>query len=363
MRPVNIGAQQEKLTFRPVCGNCTKRKIECGYVKESQQTKDEPPRAAALISTQSYPASTYDVQLMYYYSTQTYRTLSDDESRHFVWQVDVPQLAFKHAFLLYGLLSFTAFHQCRMSPPAERASLVRIGRHYKQYGLGTYIPELERSSSSNCHALFAFSLLLGSLCLAELQLDFEQVELDTMAFFSSLVDISNLLSGCIAIADQHRDVLRKGNLAPLLGSDLQAACGSLADFPSGLKEALEKVFHGVQNNPHHLPSGDTETCIAAVKRLGLVYPANSQPQVAGQPPGSRAALIAWPVLGGREFLELMHSRDTLALVCLAHYGAIVHQYRNVWFLEGLGAKLVGSVLQVVPDSSRQYLEWATAEVS
>lgn len=333
-------------------------------MKESQQIdKLDPPVASAVISTQSYPASTYDVQSMYYYSTQTYRTLSDDDSRHFVWQVDVPELSFQHEFLLYGLLAFTAFHRCRMSLPEERDSLVRVGRHYKQYGLSKYIPELERSSSENYHALFAFSLLLGSLCLAELQLDFEQTELSTKAFFSSLVDISNLLSGCIAIADQHRDILRRGDLAPLLGSDLEAACGSLEDFPSGLREALEKDFYAVQHDPDHLPSADTEACIAAAKRLGLVYPANSQAQAAGQPPGSRAAFIAWPVLGGRAFLELMHSRDTLALICLAHYGAILHQYRGLWFLEGLGAKLVSSVLQVVPDSSRPYLEWAATAVS
>lgn len=329
-------------------------------MKESQQAKVEPPKTVGqtgpTLISQAFPASTYDVQLMYHYSTQTYQTLSDDEARHFVWQVDVPELAFKHDFLLYGLLAFTSFHRCRMSTltPDERTSLVRIGRHYKQYGLGAYIPVLERSSSENCHALFAFSLLLGSLCLAELQHEYEQTSFDTRAFFSSLFDISNLLSGCIAIADQHRDVLRKGNLAPLLGSDLQV--GQLQDFPTDLRGALERVFDAVQHSPEDLPSADTEACLAAFKRLGLVYPAN------GQPSGSRAALIAWPVLGGRDFLELMHSRDILALVCLAHYGAIVHQHRNVWFLEGLGAKLVASVLQVVPDSSRRYLEWAATTV-
>lgn len=330
-------------------------------MKESQQDKVELPAAPgqnnSTLITQSFPASTYDVQLMYYYSTQTYRTLSDDDSRHFVWQVDVPELAFKHDFLLYGLLAFTAFHRCRKASltQAERTSLVRVGRHYKQYGLGAYIPVLERSSSENCHALFAFSLLLGSLCLAELQHDYDQTNFDTITFFSSLVDISNLLSGCIAIADKHRDVLRGGDLAPLLGSDLQV--GPLQDFPADLREALERVFHAVQHCPEDLPSADTEACVAALKRLGLVYPAN------GQPSGSRASLIAWPVLGGRDFLELMHSRDTLALVCLAHYGAIVHQHRNVWFLEGLGAKLVTSVLQVVPASSRRYLDWAATTVS
>lgn len=352
---------QRLLTLLLVCANCTKRKIECGYLKDSQQAKGEPLKTSdgqnsSDLYTQSYPASSYDVQLMYYYSTQTYRTLSDDDSRHFVWQVEVPELAFKHDFLLYGLWAFTAFHRCRLSSLAqdEKTSLIRIGRHYKQHGLGTYIPALEHSSSDNCHALFAFSLLLGSLCLAELQHDFEQANFDTVAFFSALFDITTLLSGCIAIADKHRDVLRRSNLAPLLGSDLQV--GDLTNFPTGLREALEKVFYGIQHTPEDMPSADTEACIAALKRLGLVYPAN------GQPSGTRAALIAWPVLGGRSFMDLMHSRDTLALICLAHYGAIVHDYRGVWFLEGLGERLVSSVLGVVPQSSRKYLDWAARTI-
>lgn len=238
---------------------------------------------------------------------------------------------------------------------AERTSLVAIGRQYKHHGLGAYIALLERSSSENCQALFAFSLLLCSLCLAELQHDYAQRNLDPMTFFSSLLNISNLASGCIAIADQYRVVLKNGNLAPLLGSDLQT--GQIQDVPAGLSEALERVLQGVQHSPGDLPSADTSGCVAALNRLKLMYPAN------GQPSGSRAALIAWPVLGGKDFLKLMHSQDTLALVCLAHYGAILHKHQNVWFLEGLGAKLVASVLQVVPDSSRGYLHWAATTVS
>ena len=298
-----------------------------------------------------------DVQLMYHYSTSTCLTLSDDAARHEVWQRTVPELAFKHDFLLYGLFALAAFHRCRTLPsvsPAERVTLVALGRHYKQWGLTSYIPLLQHSSDDNCHALFAFSLLIGSLCLAELQYDYEDASYSAMDFFTALVGTSNLWSGTLALAHQHRSTLREGNLAPLLGSDLQP--GAIDTFPNGLRQALESVFEAVRVNSPDLASADTGACLIALQRLGLFYPKG------GQPTCSRAALIAWPVLGGKDFLDLMHARDPLALICLAHYGAILHQNRHVWFLEGLGAKMVSAVLEFIPVCAVKYLEWAVRTV-
>lgn len=351
---------------RPVCGNCTKRKVDCAYQKEpdqqQQQTVSQQAGGRAVVGTSGIPPvaagfTARDVQLIYHYSTSTCLTLSDDDTRHAVWQTTVPELAFKHDFLLYGLFALAAFHRCRTMPnvtPTERLALVGLGRHYKQWGLTSYIPLLQHSSDENCHALFAFSLLIGSLCLAELQYDYEDASYSAMDFFTGLVGISNLLSGSVALAHQHRPALREGNLAPLLGSDLRP--GAIETFPSGLRHALETVLEAARVNSPDLPSSDKDACVTALRRLGLLYP------MGGHPPCTRAALIAWPVLGGKDFLDLMHARDPFALICLAHYGAVLHQNKHVWFLDGLGARLVSAVLEFVPVCAVKFLEWAVRTV-
>lgn len=333
---------------RPVCRNCTKRKIVCGYTKELVDSLAST--AAAVPETPSSRTHVCDVQLMHHYATRTYLTLSDDSTRHSVWQIHIPELAFKHDFLLFGIYAFTALHRSRlpMLDPVEKEALIALGGQYKHLGLSSYIPALEISNDDNCEALFAFSLLLGSLCLAELQSQCTD-NLDSMILFSSLVEVSNLLSGSVAIADRHRMALQRGHLAPLLGSDLP--CGDRKEFPIGLQEALKNILASLDNDPSAIPTTNREACFQAIHRLGLLYPPNGQSC-------TRAALIAWPVQGGKDFLDLMYSQDTLSLVCLAIYGAILHHNGHVWFLEGIGAKIVLAVVRIVPHAARHYLEWA-----
>ena len=331
---------------RPVCRNCTKRKIVCGYTKELIQNINSP----AADPGPPFKNNLSDVRLMHHWSTSTYLTLSDEDAQHSVWQRDVPELAFTHEFLMYGIFAFTALHRARGPAlnPSEKETLIIPGGQYKQLGLSSYIPVLEQSSDDNCEALFAFSLLLGSLSLAELQIECADT-VDSMSLLSSLVEVSNLLSGCVAIADRHRPVLRRGKLEPLLGSELESGC--LTDLPVDLQVALQTLIGVSESIPSELPSRDRKLCIEALNRLGSLYPPNGHPF-------TRAALIAWPVLGGKEFLDLMFARDTLALICLAFYGAILHQHGHVWFLEGIGAKIVRAVAGIIPEATRIHLEWA-----
>lgn len=354
---------------RPACGNCIKRKVVCGYLKEpipepsrsagSLQVSDGGEAPGAIRGGVSIEASfaTRSVQLMYQWSTSTYLTLSDDESRHEVWQRTIPEIAFSYDFLLYGLFALAAFHRCHTTPlvgATERAALIALGRHYKDWGLTAYIPLLQHSNDENCHALFAFSLMLGALCLGELQHDFEDPSYSALDFLHAMDIICSLMSGTVALGEKHRQPLRDSNLAPLLGSDLQP--GPVDSFPCDLREALELLLDAAHRDAPDLPSSNKPACIFGLRQLGLLYPRR------GQPTCTRAAIIAWPILGGQTFLDLMRNRDPFALICLAHYAAILHQNKHVWFLNGVGAKMVTSILEVIPVYSVKYLEWAVATV-
>lgn len=69
-------------------------------------------------------------------------------------------------------------------------------------------------------------------------------------------------------------------------------------------------------------------------------------------------MAGWLLYGGEKFINLLAARDTMALVVLAHYGGIAHQYRDRWYLGSMGANLVLQVVQIVgSEAATRYLGW------
>jgi hypothetical protein len=75
----------------------------------------------------------------------------------------------------------------------------------------------------------------------------------------------------------------------------------------------------------------------------------------------RGALFVWATRISRGFLARLEAQDADALVILAHWAVLPGRVRNVWWLEGLGAEIVGAVAVVLGKEGKGRVEWA-AEV-
>ncbi|KAF7593577.1 hypothetical protein BBP40_011197 [Aspergillus hancockii] len=106
------------------------------------------------------PLSDDDVlsaRLIHHYSTATYLTLSDKAEFQSLWQVQVPEIAFEHKFLLPMIMAVSALHMCRKGSSEVR--YIAHGYQLYETSLKGSSLALSKISPSNCHALYAVSAL------------------------------------------------------------------------------------------------------------------------------------------------------------------------------------------------------------
>ncbi|KAJ3546837.1 hypothetical protein NM208_g1811 [Fusarium decemcellulare] len=264
-------------------------------------------------------------------------------ARH-VATVQVPRLAFDHDFLLSGTLALAALHRSSLATTssAESRFLVAAARHHGQRAIQSYIPALQSATDQNCHAIFAFSIILASYHLATIRYD--QQDESPSDLLDRLISVSRLLKGSITIAYRYRDKLRSGPLSAMMGMGVPST--DLYILPDGLGKSLSKIQLGALHTSD-LPSARLDICLPALNSLARLF--RSVPNL--------AEIIAWLAFNSEEFTGLISSRDPLALILLAHYAAALDMNLQVWHLKGLGTKILDAIMKVIGPQYDKYLEW------
>jgi hypothetical protein len=305
---------------------------------------------------------------MHHYSTTTYCTLTDKAPLHPIWQLAIPKHALLHPFLMHGLLALAALHLCQDFSPPERSLYTELASTHQNQALTVYITQLQSITEGNCHALFAFSSILAALSYAFLQTPLIGVVGD--AYVENIVEVFDLLVGATAIAVEAREWLKQGNLSQML----TPARSVLDHDASLLSDDLRKAFEALLERANHLPSsqdqydGLQESNSSAYIRKDSLYASSIRRMIVTfSLQDCRAPelsdVIGWPVFLDPSYISLLKKRDSMALVILAYYGAGLHAFNDVWWLRGLGARLVRAVSDIVDDSWHPYLRWAIDRTS
>ncbi|KAF4452331.1 Fungal transcriptional regulatory N-terminal [Fusarium albosuccineum] len=320
----------------PACGNCTKRQVKCPYLDDS------PPVVVQHIADRT--AWQTDLRLMHQYNTSTCFTMANNESLNTVWQIQVPKLAFNHDFLLSGTLALAALHRSSLATTSSSESqfLVAAARHHGQRAIQSYIPALRSATDQNCHAIFAFSIILASYHLATIRYDHQGESSSDL--LDRLISVSRLLKGSITIAYRYRYQLHIGPLSAMMGMGLSST--DLFVLPDGPRQSLNEVQYDALHTPD-LPSARLDICLPALNSLAHLF----------RPVPDLAEIIAWLAFGSEEFSGLIASKDPLALVLLAHYAAALDMNIQVWHLKGLGTKMLDAIMKVIDPQYAKYLDW------
>lgn len=114
------------------------------------------------LSTSQQGFNHLDLELIHYYSTQTYMTLTSKLTAHLVWRDVVFEQALKHNFLLHALMATAALHKAtnHTEDSETHAAYIKVAFSYQNAALAGYIPALSRPSEDNAVALFILSALL-----------------------------------------------------------------------------------------------------------------------------------------------------------------------------------------------------------
>lgn len=255
---------------------------------------------------------------------------------------------------------------------------MNLARYHQQHALTLYIPRLRSINPENCHALFAFSMLLGMLCFGMLDDDGP----GSRTLVSRFLGCFDALMGATAVAYEAAHWLRQGIFRPIM-EEIWPEVHDFAHLKEGAREALESLLAQVDSTCECELMSE---CSTPVRQLGQPLAERAEHDIAGKITSRRQAylagiyglatvmyptprnrqasiVVAWPVLAGATYVSLLKRRDPLALVILGHYGVALHLYGRLWMIEGLGKRLTEAIAEELDATWQPLLAWPLRRVS
>ncbi|KFY14344.1 hypothetical protein V491_06079 [Pseudogymnoascus sp. VKM F-3775] len=345
----------------PPCGRCKIRGDACEYAPVPQsrteaaaastsgsqeQTLPIPARFREVV----FPASRHllELQLMHRWTASTYKCCctpgsEDDE----VWQSWVPQLAIKHDYLLYGLLSLTAFETAKFAQAPHRRRYIELATEYHGLSLSSFRIQISSSviDSDNIDAVVCMSLMLLVLAFASAQARVTSSSDDESDSMVQIV-LTNveLLRGCTPIMESKQDYLLQNpyvqKLKPFenlprtpLDPRVEEALAMLANLND--KRITSSVHDTVSQRAQQVEYW--EVCKTALGLLQSMYEKCVDEF-------TRGYALGWLNMAGDRYIKAIKDNDAVALLILMYWGVLVEKCgRQVWWAEHFGSSLVAEI--------------------
>lgn len=336
--------------LKPICNNCTRGGRACSYPNQILAIPNALANAPVDARDQIFPVR--DMELLHHYTAFTYRMMTQEPEHYWIWQVYVPRMAFSYRFLLHGLLAVTALDRRNESEGSQKEPLMNLARYHQQHALTLYIPLLQDINEDNCHALFAFSVILGGNCFGMLHGELDENPPNVISRF---LDIFDALMGATAVAIEAQQWLHEGELSIIMSGLVEEIRG-FGHLNDGARRALEGLMSCIDGACEAPGSEDWKRNAYLDSVYGLatiMAPAPKNRQL--------SIIVSWPVMAKAGYISLLKRRDPLALAILGHYGVALHLYGTMWMLQGLGKRLTLAVYEAEPQW-RPYLEWARERI-
>lgn len=299
-----------------------------------------------MIETDSAPYTDWieSLELMHHYSTSTYLSLSNQKELQHILQIDIPREAFAQKFLMHGILALSALHLAHKQP--DRPALTTISTHHQNLAISGFRTALAHIAGHNANAVFALSSLLTLIAFANLAKFSPMHKPDCI---DSFAEIFMLLRGVREIVISARDWVIRGPLAPLLMA--ARLDESQSPMHPNLQDRLDKLSTRLADERF-----DPETrasCASAMADLKQLFP-----RVLAQSGRSETSvLMTWPVQVPIGFITLIRQRHPAALIVLGHYCVLFHLFRENWFVDRCGARIVGAITDALDDEWRECMRW------
>ncbi|KAK2754018.1 hypothetical protein FQN54_007187 [Arachnomyces sp. PD_36] len=364
----------------PPCGGCRARDIEheCRYASPPTQLQPPPrqdsfPSGGTTPTHCSYPPSSsggrspspgrrqMEAQLMHRWSTVTYKTMStpcaDDEN---VWQNTVPDVAFKHEFLLHGIYAAAAF-EISNSFPNEFARYGSSALEYQDRAISGFQAQLNVIGDDNHEAILYFSILLTTITLASAQ----YVAASGM-LANKLQTTFELHALAVGIK-----VVMKNNKA-CFGNPLFRKVKPLPQMPktplnADTETALNRLTELNESRTHLVVNGhDQQQQYAAACKTALFWLRECFLTCLCRE--NRSYALPWISLSGEDYITAVKERDQLALIILMYWGVLLQPLGHAhWWATDFGIKLVDEISLLLPASdvctmTTEAIAWPQNEV-
>ncbi|KAH7129222.1 hypothetical protein EDB81DRAFT_140116 [Dactylonectria macrodidyma] len=233
-------------------------------------------------------------------------------------------------YLMHQILAISALHLGTKS--------VESRTFYREYATGLQNralflfnesnPVLE-VTPANCVPMFLFSTLVSGQLLFD-TLHFERDSLEK--FIDRFTHCLSVCRGVIAVIDECRHLLDDTELGPLL--DAQSIMQPMETSGTECDGLLDLI------NTGDLSESMKKTYRDQAAYLQLAF--NAQGEIS-QRKVRLPAILAWVILVTPDYIELLHQRQPVSLVILAHYAVLLHRGRRLWAFGDGGAFLIESI--------------------
>ena len=288
-------------------------------------------------------------ELMHHYTTVMYQLGARDAVVH-LWRFYIPQQAFKHSFLLHGLLAFTALHLAYLKPH-DSPRYLSLGDKHQAIALESFQSILSSNADPDpdmADALFALSATLSLSSMARscaLSANTTMNMDDIAELFIMTKGIQNM----IRLSSEH---IRRGPMATMLEYQTRPE-GTETELPLPVSvhfEALRQILVMYGLDPEAL-----EDCQSALTQLEEIY--KNIIDFAPVVDIEIGDISRWQVHVSMGYVRLIQVRNQPALIILAYYAAAITAIHTAWYIHNWAEYALRGISQSLNNSMQHLIEW------
>lgn len=327
----------------------------------------QPPTTP--INNLANPLEKENLQLMHNYTASAYYAMCVSPGDEDFWRSEIPQEAFKHDFLLRGLLSFSAIHLAFLAHKSQNMDLmlqcIRVAALHQSIGIPLFRTALATPTTASSTALAAFSRITGSMRTCEARLEWltsTGTRLAGQGDASALVEFLMLCKGTYeTMLDMqkylHNDsqfllpksVEKEWNDARYFNTKAgKKAANSKVGSERELMERCTNVL-GATFEPLMKSSSPNARRFLLVACQNLLRSLNVH-EGASDHPAAWHAIAMFALSATSEYCDLISAKNPAALVILAHWSLLLDRLpEHHWFVAGQSAYLVEVIRTLLDD--------------
>jgi hypothetical protein len=272
-------------------------------------------------------------------------TISSRLATHVIWRDTVFQQAFRHEWLLYGIMATAAFHKASQHPKSSKG-YASVALAHQESALKGYISQIGRPNQDNSIAIFSLSLLCTIWAFASKDLPESlkrvggsgasdttlEIRLPPTSPTNQFAQIISCLRGIYTVM-QETDTWLQGDIEEMLRYPRES---DLPAHPPELAHAYDVLAEAVQNYDGPEAAELKDMFIEHVTRLRNI---------------SRCrAVVEWDshifsffIMAPVQYIDCLKQANPVALVIFAYWASCFRCMDHHWWAHGWPQSLVHDV--------------------
>jgi hypothetical protein len=337
----------------------------------SMPTTQSPTSPLRLTASESISEADWlrDLELLHHFCVHTSCTFNPAPEIQTVYRVEWPRIGMRDVPVMHGILAVSSLHLAYLHPQ-QRAEYALVSAHHQNYAIGFFRRVLPNAAGSNPDGLFILSLVVSICQIASLT----TADAATAAAINILDDTAELIAltkGVETVFEPARDALRTGPLRSLTGVRMEPGgamgeAGPVVPASPYIERANADaarqlaLLRDMAAKAVDVDEAERRVLLTALDKMEMCTRliANQEDPV---DPGF---IFVFAILAPLEFVGMLYKRHPAALVVLATWGAVVHQFQRYWWIGPRGRRIVEAVAGVVTGGDWvRGLEWPRIFIS